>query len=152
MLIVLLNLSSGSYKPRSMHRDKDDPERMKAWRFATLQVSFVYRVGVIEDAYWLAQNSRQSKKQAGLSMVFTCLQKVYSVLHFKAKYEKVHGEVGAIAAVLRLRFSIQDLGIQALKHSLCFVPSPGVEKFCKIYEEKLRHADENEKARTHKPP
>ena len=59
------------------------------------KVSFVYKAGKDEDAYWLAQNSRQSKKHQGLYMSFTCLQKVYSVLHHKARYEKAHGEIGS---------------------------------------------------------
>ena len=84
-----------------MHRDRDDEAAMAAWRFACLQTGFVYKGGqTIDDTYWMAQNSRQSKKKAGLTMTFTCLQKIYSVLHFKSRYEKSHGDTSISVAML----------------------------------------------------
>ena len=84
-----------------MHRDREDEAAMNAWRFAVLQTGYVHRGGQTNDeTYWIAQNLRQAKKKSGLTMTFTCLQKIYSVLHYKSRHEKSHGETSISVATL----------------------------------------------------
>ncbi|CAE7699222.1 Gyltl1b [Symbiodinium sp. CCMP2592] len=97
-------------------RDIGDEEKMKAWKFAFLTVSFSYHVCSDADAFWMAQNSRQAKKHADMTMTLTCLQKIFSVLNHKARLEKANGG-----------------------------KEMGVDEFCKLYEENFKHANENER-------
>ena len=76
-----------------MYRDVDDDARMQAWKHAILNVSYIYKVASNEDVWWIAQNNRQTKKSHGVNMSLTCLQKIFSVLNHKSRYEKTHGEV-----------------------------------------------------------
>ena len=74
--------------------------KMKAWKFLGLQTASVHKVGVGEDAYWLAQISRQAKKRRALQCRLHASKKIYSVLHFKSHYEKTHGETSVWVAML----------------------------------------------------
>ena len=80
---------------RAVYRDVDDDARMQAWKHAMLNVSFIYKVASNDEVWWLAMNNRQKKKKHGMTMTMTCLQKIFSVLNHKSRYERSHGEVSA---------------------------------------------------------
>ena len=64
-------------------------------RLLSAEVSFVYKVARDDELYWMAQNARQHKLADSMTMTLTCVQKVYSVLNHKVRYEKLNGEIGA---------------------------------------------------------
>ena len=88
-------LSGGSKNPRAMARDINDATRMEAWKYSVRNVSFKYRVTREDELFWMSQNARQAKLKDAMTMSLTCLQKMFSVLNHKARYEKHHGEVSA---------------------------------------------------------
>ena len=68
---------------------------MEVWKHALLNVSFIYKVASTEDVWWTAMNNRQKKKNHGMTMTLTVLQKMFSVLNHKSRYERSHGEISA---------------------------------------------------------
>ena len=85
------------------------PGKLRSFKFGAMQTSHLTAMAAMQihsgqlrlqratrddDIFWLAQNNRQSKKAAGLSMTLTCLQKMYSVLNHKARVEKANGGKG----------------------------------------------------------
>ena len=85
---------------RSIYRDVDNEQRVQAWKYAILNVSFVYRVATHEDVWWMAANNRQKKKSHGMNMTLTCLQKIFSVLNHKNRHERLHGEIRASSTLI----------------------------------------------------
>lgn len=77
------------------------------------KVKFCYKaISSEESIFWQAQNERMSYKTAAASMTLTAIQRIYSVLQHKQRYEASHGEISASASqgmVKRSQASQSDL-------------------------------------------
>ena len=93
----MLRLGS-SKNLRAMVRDLNDEARMNAWKYCVRNVSFSYRITREDEVFWMSQNARQAKLKDAMTMAHTCLQKMFSVLNHKSRYEKHHGDIRASVA------------------------------------------------------
>ncbi|CAL1165790.1 unnamed protein product [Cladocopium goreaui] len=82
---------------RSIYRDIDDELKLDQWKRYFLSVNCEYVIASSDDEiYFLSANVRQSLKADQETMTHTCLQKIFSVLNYKARLEKITGPLSVL--------------------------------------------------------
>ncbi|CAJ1361094.1 unnamed protein product, partial [Effrenium voratum] len=123
----------------SMVRDSDDDEKLAKWRDFSRSVKVEYKICSNEsELYFLAMNFRQNLRLDRDTMVFTTLQKMFSVLNCKTRLEKTHGPLGLLPEEL-----IESSATRACDLKL-YLPL-GTETFLAQYTPHFRAANDEEK-------